>query len=596
MHFIHSFPRLLRLRFATYRLAALVLFQTLLLTAAAGAQSFVISVSPDSRQPKKLTAEFTVTAKAVDGFKGTIFLKAYAPTLKTATVTLDRDVLNYPYSGGATVTVSLSGVYNGDLPIVIEGRNASLFSADTVTFIAREHPEWRLFDTLNSELPKSPIVGFEVDADNAIWLATSDKGVSRFDGTTWTHYPSSGWEGISDTFTTIGGSSAEASFLGNYAQGVAVDSSGGVWLLSSAGIARLYKGEWIRYSVQSIMEQSGQIPASFSLYPALPLMAIDRNDNIWIVSNFAADVPALITTTPALIKFDGKNFTSVRLDLPSSSEVNTTLATVAVSPDGTPWTSGLRQGEVWKYENSYWTYSREKEIMDGTSMPLQLQFDYAGNLWISGPYGLVKRRGEERTLYMSEADYIFPGNGVTTIGFDRRGYIWTGNGTLEKFQGVGGLGVSRGANSITRKFYNMKNSGLPEEQIYSIKVGSDLFAWILTVNRGIALLDGSGIRAEIEAISSVERSAAASVGTVATVAPNPIVDAGTIELSLSRQAHVRLTLMDSRGEEVMTLTDETIEAGTRLVPLDADGLAAGAYFIRLQCGDRTETHPVSIVR
>ena len=81
-----------------------------------------------------------------------------------------------------------------------------------------------------------------------------------------------------------------------------------------------------------------------------------------------------------------------------------------------------------------------------------------------------------------------------------------------------------------------------------------------------------------------------------TAAPNPARGATTLQLVAPAAGHATLTVHDALGREVARALDEAVEAGTHRVELDAAGLPAGAYLVRLRLGDSTVTKRITMVR
>jgi hypothetical protein len=66
------------------------------------------------------------------------------------------------------------------------------------------------------------------------------------------------------------------------------------------------------------------------------------------------------------------------------------------------------------------------------------------------------------------------------------------------------------------------------------------------------------------------------------VAPNPFNPTARVAFTLPRAGAVRLDLFDARGRRIRPLVDGSLPAGHHAVDLEADGLASGVYFLRLQ--------------
>ncbi len=78
--------------------------------------------------------------------------------------------------------------------------------------------------------------------------------------------------------------------------------------------------------------------------------------------------------------------------------------------------------------------------------------------------------------------------------------------------------------------------------------------------------------------------------------PNPFNPSTTIDFELDRAQHVRLSVFDMMGREVMTLVDGAAPAGASRVQFDASRLASGAYVYQLRAETTTITRVMSLVK
>jgi hypothetical protein len=78
--------------------------------------------------------------------------------------------------------------------------------------------------------------------------------------------------------------------------------------------------------------------------------------------------------------------------------------------------------------------------------------------------------------------------------------------------------------------------------------------------------------------------------------PNPFPPSGTIRYDLSTQNHVRFRVYDALGRAVATLANGVEGPGHKSLRFDADGLASGWYFLRIQAGDQVATSKVLLLR
>jgi hypothetical protein len=78
--------------------------------------------------------------------------------------------------------------------------------------------------------------------------------------------------------------------------------------------------------------------------------------------------------------------------------------------------------------------------------------------------------------------------------------------------------------------------------------------------------------------------------------PNPFNPMTNIRFDLNGIGHVSLKVYNVLGQEVATLVDGRLEAGTYEVPFDATELASGVYFYKLSAASQTETRKMVLLK
>ena len=101
---------------------------------------------------------------------------------------------------------------------------------------------------------------------------------------------------------------------------------------------------------------------------------------------------------------------------------------------------------------------------------------------------------------------------------------------------------------------------------------------------------------DIGAITVAEDAAAGALALGLAVAPNPLRGSATIRFETPASGAVSLRVYDALGREVAVLVDRELGAGPASATLDASGLAAGVYVVRLQAGATVATTQLSVVR
>jgi len=78
--------------------------------------------------------------------------------------------------------------------------------------------------------------------------------------------------------------------------------------------------------------------------------------------------------------------------------------------------------------------------------------------------------------------------------------------------------------------------------------------------------------------------------------PNPFSAQTTLELSISEPTDVKIQVYNVLGQRVATVADENMDAGTHQLTWEEGSLASGTYFVRMEAGDATDVHKITVVR
>ncbi len=78
--------------------------------------------------------------------------------------------------------------------------------------------------------------------------------------------------------------------------------------------------------------------------------------------------------------------------------------------------------------------------------------------------------------------------------------------------------------------------------------------------------------------------------------PNPFNSQTTIPFQIPESGPVKLSVIDMMGREVMVLVDRILPAGLHHLNLNADHLASGVYFIRLDFGHQSMVRKITVVK
>lgn len=78
--------------------------------------------------------------------------------------------------------------------------------------------------------------------------------------------------------------------------------------------------------------------------------------------------------------------------------------------------------------------------------------------------------------------------------------------------------------------------------------------------------------------------------------PNPFNPSTTIKFSIPHSSSVTLKVFNALGQEVSTLIDQNMEAGSHVINFDATQLNSGIYYYRLQAGMFNEVRKMTLIK
>jgi photosystem II stability/assembly factor-like uncharacterized protein len=157
------------------------------------------------------------------------------------------------------------------------------------------------------------------------------------------------------------------------------------------------------------------------------------------------------------------------------------------------------------------------------------------------------------------------------------------------FLGTYGQGIYRSTNNGVS--WAEVNDGLKDYNVLSLALDSAGYLYAGTPSSGI-------FRSNQALITSVQEIASEVPGRflLRQNYPNPFNPATTIEFSIPHSDLVTLKVFGLLGEEVATLVNKMLSAGTHRARWDATGVPSGVYFYRLQASDFTETKKLILLR
>jgi ligand-binding sensor domain-containing protein len=326
--------------------------------------------------------------------------------------------------------------------------------ADGASYLAGGD-EWQELTCTPTGPASLNILAAVAKADGTAWFGT-DRGVSRFDGTTWTTFtvrdglpantvtalalaPNGGVWAATPKGLAVFGQERWTTLAHDDVRQLAIDPQGnlwaltdagltqleasglvpvsgapstiiralaatqtGVWLATDSGVARLVNGEWQVYTIQDGLA-SNDVTA----------LALGPDGQLW--AGFA-DASLGFNT------FDGEHWQPSAL---SPTLLNDDVTDILAAPDGEVWIATI--GALTRYDGTEW---RSLTIDNGLPFEHINQIAYAyDSIWIASGEGLARYDGASRWQVFDSADGLARSD-VRQLVVAPNGQLWAGHESL----------------------------------------------------------------------------------------------------------------------------------------------------------------------
>ncbi len=99
-----------------------------------------------------------------------------------------------------------------------------------------------------------------------------------------------------------------------------------------------------------------------------------------------------------------------------------------------------------------------------------------------------------------------------------------------------------------------------------------------------------------EVVGAVEPGEIAATYTLAQNYPNPFNPATTINFSIAKATNVKLVVFNILGQQVAQLVNDKLAAGAHTVVFNANNMATGVYFYRLEAGSFVDVKKMLLLK
>lgn len=379
----------------------------------------------------------------------------------------------------SVVSSAGSGIVSQNSFVKVDNNNQVWVSIYKEGIYKYDGIEFVNYNTQNSCLPTDTITAISFDSENNAWLSTYI-GLVKFNLNSCELYQPNGNE---QSFLTIeyfndneiwcGGFNGKLlKFNGSTFECIELSNSP----LKSNEVTDIYSNcddVWIGTSENIVICENKQLKHCSDIKDGH--FTKDEYGNLWIASN---------TEYPRLIKING-NDTIVYDSLNSPINSQITFTDILANSNGL-WAATKNHG-LFKYINSEFTNYNMTNSDIPTNKLFCLTSDNQNNLWIGSKNGLITFNGVN-WVCLDTTNSKIPTNWVKDITIDNENNVWLSCLDENNIKGIEYGGGLTKFDGITMQTYNISNSGLLSNTIFSL-VCDDNKIWLGTEGAGLMSFD-----------------------------------------------------------------------------------------------------------
>lgn len=292
---------------------------------------------------------------------------------------------------------------------------------------------WTVYNMENSPLPTDKIIDIEFDSKGKAWFALNYNGFAEFDGTNWVIYNGDNSNTYDDNIKDI-----------------AIDDYDSKWIVAGNGFHWLNNGEWMHWDSTDFSVPSNK----------LLCVAVDQEDYKWI------------GTERGLLRYRGGDWTLYNNE--NSILTSNMVGAINVDENNVVWVT-TEQELISIDAGNFKVYSYPSNLQSQNS-----SIAFRNNeVWFVADFGIGSLINGELTFYnYFEENTCLTDCQIREIHF-RNDVLWLANGTECSSGGI--------QNYDECNLYNIDNSDLPNDIIYTFKFDSEGNAWIGT-DSGLAIM------------------------------------------------------------------------------------------------------------
>jgi len=396
---------------------------------------------------------------------------------------------------------------------------------------------WEIFTVYNTGVSENDVSSVFYK-DGSVWLTGWNNGFAEM------YAPNS-----FNTYTWIEGITARGTGMYD----IFVDSGNKVWVSTTSGLVTNNSGSWETFD--------------FAQYESYSSVCEDNYGNIWTSTQY-----------DGVYMYNGNDWTHYNS---SDGLYNNYTHVIKNGPDGKIWV-GTNSGLNY-YESGNWAGYNTNDGLSGSTI---MDIDFYNNVIAVGTNGggISIWNGSSWDGYTT-ANSDIAGDYVTAVKYDPNGVLWIGTQNS---------GICRFHNGNWTT-YNKDNSPIGTNYIKDIDIDSGNNKLIGTSyfnsrTGGLVIYNEN----QITGLQDIEEYP--SDFRLSQNYPNPFNPSTTIRFSIPEASNVSLKVFNLLGQEIKTLVNGQLSAGSYNVNFDGDDLSSGIYFYRIVAENFSATKKLMLVK